>query len=67
MTSPVEVSERSFCTVETGHIPFTEVAGVADQVELASVFVTMPPGQSAAACTAAQAVAEGLWPKLPAA
>jgi hypothetical protein len=67
VTSPVEVSERSFCTVETGHIPFTEVAGVADQVELASVFVNMPPGQSAAACTAAHAVAEVLWPKLPAA
>lgn len=67
VTSPVELQERSFCTVETGHIPFTEVAAVADQVELASVFVNMPPGQSVAACTAAHAVAEVLWPKLPAA
>jgi hypothetical protein len=67
VTIPVELPERSYCTVETGHIPFTEVAGVADQVELASVFVNMPPEQSAAACTAAHAVAEVLWPKLPAA
>ncbi|TDV39739.1 hypothetical protein [Actinophytocola oryzae] len=66
-TNPVDLPERSYCTVETGHIPFTEVPGVADQVELASVYVHMPPGQATAACTAARALAEALWPQLPAA
>jgi hypothetical protein len=62
---PVEVEVRSYCTVTTAHIPFTEVDGVDDYVELAEVFVRLPPGQSAAACTAARALAEAVWPKLP--
>jgi hypothetical protein len=60
------VGSRAFCAVETAHIPFTEVSEVDEDVfELASVFVRMPAGQVAAGCTAARAVAELVWPKLP--
>jgi hypothetical protein len=62
-----DVGERSYCTVETAHIPFTEVEGVDDAFELASVYVRLPSGQSDAACAAARAIAELVWPKLPAA
>jgi hypothetical protein len=63
--TPIDLPTRSYCTVETAHIPFTEVPGVANQVELASVYVHLPAGQSAQACTAARTVAGVLWPKLP--
>ena len=56
---------RSFCAVETAHIPFTEVSEVDDMFELASVYVRMPEGQVATGCAAARAVAELVWPKLP--
>jgi hypothetical protein len=56
---------RSFCGVETAHIPFTEAEVDEDVFELASVFVRMPQGQVAAGCAAARAMAELVWPKLP--
>ena len=56
---------RSFCAVETAHLPFTEISEVKDAFELASVYVRMPAGQVAAGCAAARAVAELVWPKLP--
>lgn len=58
------VGDGSYCAVETGHIPFDEVDGE-DAVEVASVFVRMPAGQVAAACTAAVAVATIVWQDLP--
>lgn len=60
-----EVGDGSYCAVETAHLPFTELAGMDDVFELASVYVRMPAGQVAAGCTAARAVAEMVWPKLP--
>lgn len=65
VAAPVEVEARSYCNVETAHIPFTEVNGVDDYFELATVFVRLPPGQATAACTAARTIAEAVWPKLP--
>jgi hypothetical protein len=41
---PVEVEARSYCSVRTAHIPFTEVDGVDDYFEVARVFVRLPPG-----------------------
>jgi len=62
------VGDGSFCTVETAHLPFTEVDGHEDDTfELASVFVRMPAGQVAAGCAAALAVANIVWPELPSA
>jgi len=66
VTTPYpEVGEGSYCAVETAHLPFTAVPGADDAFELASVYVRMPKGQVAAGCTAARAVAELVWPKLP--
>jgi hypothetical protein len=62
-----EVGEASYCSVETAHIPFTEVAGDDEVFEVAGVYVRMPAGQVAAGCAAARAVAEAVWPALPAA
>jgi hypothetical protein len=58
------IGDGSYCAVETGHIPFDEVDGE-DAVELASVFVRLPAGQVAAACTAATAIATVVWQELP--
>jgi hypothetical protein len=60
-----ELGSSAFCAVETAHFPFTEVKDADDVFELASVFVRMPKGQVDAACVAARAVAEQLWPDLP--
>ncbi|GAB1509832.1 DUF3558 domain-containing protein [Actinophytocola sp. KF-1] len=59
-----QVGAHDYCAVETGHLPFTEIESE-DVVEVASVFVRMPTGQVAEACTAATAVAELVWPELP--
>lgn len=59
------VGDGSYCTVETAHLPFTEVEGHDDAFELASVFVRMPAGQVTAGCAAALAVANIVWPELP--
>jgi hypothetical protein len=61
-----DIGEHDYCAVETGHVPFSEVDGE-DVVEVASVYVRMPTGQIGKACTAATAVAELVWPELPAA
>ena len=57
------VGDSAYCTVETGGVPYTDVDG--DWVEVASVFIRMPAGQVAAACAAAQGIAQLAWPKLP--
>ncbi|MGB3437262.1 MAG: hypothetical protein WBA97_00810 [Actinophytocola sp.] len=57
-----EVGENSYCSVETGHIEFDEGE---DVVEIASVYARAPGGQVDAACAAATAVAELVWPELP--
>lgn len=66
VTNPFpDAGTSSFCTVDTGHIPFEEVDVTADIVELASVFVRTPKGQVDAGCQAAVAVATQVWPQLP--
>jgi hypothetical protein len=72
-------SSSKFCIVETGHIPFEEVAGATGLVEVVEVKADLPPGQSdptgqldepdrvKAACEGALAVAKELWPRLPSA
>lgn len=66
VTNPFrDAGSSAFCTVETGHIPFTEVEGQPAVVELAQIFVRMPAGQVQAGCQAAVAVATALWPQLP--
>lgn len=55
----------SFCAAETGHLPFEEVAGQDDMVEIAAVYVRVPTGQVNAGCQAAVAVAQVVWPELP--
>jgi hypothetical protein len=59
-----EVGENSYCSVETAHIPFDEIKGE-DAYEVASVYARAPGGQVDAACAAATAVAELVWPELP--
>jgi hypothetical protein len=59
-----EVGENSYCSVETAHIQFDEIAGE-DAYEVASVYARAPGGQVDAACAAATAVAELVWPELP--
>jgi hypothetical protein len=61
------VGSAAFCTEETGHIPFTEVADEPGLVEVATVFVRVPAAQLESACQAAKAVATLVWPQLPAA
>lgn len=58
-----DVGDGSYCAVETAGIPYSDVPG--DHFEVASVYVRMPAGQVAAGCTAAQAIAQHVWPKLP--
>jgi hypothetical protein len=58
------LGDGSYCSVETGHIPFEEIEGE-EAVELAGVFVRMPAGQVDAGCAAALAVATIVWPELP--
>lgn len=66
VTNPLdEVGDASYCSVETGHIPFEEVDGMDAMVEVASVYVRMPKGQVADGCRAAATVAQLVWPKLP--
>lgn len=69
-------SSSGSCTVETGHIPFEEVAGATGFVETVRVDTDVPPGQSDptgrlddadVACEGAVAVARQLWPRLPSA
>ena len=59
-----EVGENSYCSVETAHIQFDEIKGE-DAYEVASVYARAPGGQVDAACAAATAVAELVWPELP--
>lgn len=59
-----EVGENSYCSVETAHIRFDEIEGE-DAYEVASVYARAPGGQVDAACAAATAVAELVWPELP--
>jgi hypothetical protein len=61
-----DIGEHDYCAVQTGHIPFDEIEGE-DAVETASVYVRVPTGQLAAACTAATAVAELVWAEIPSA
>jgi hypothetical protein len=66
VTNPIpDAGAASFCTVDTGHIPFDEVDGQTGMVELASVFARMPKGKVKAACQVAVAVATAVWPRLP--
>ena len=60
-----DAGTASFCTIDTGHLPYEEVAGQSGMVELASVFVRMPKGQIHVGCQAAVAVASAVWPQLP--
>jgi hypothetical protein len=53
-----------FCGVQAAHIPFS-AKGQTGLVEIAAVSVRMPRGRVDAACTAADAVATAVWPKLP--
>ncbi len=69
----------TYCTVETGHIPFDEVEGATDIFETVQVYADTPPGQRDPAgqldqderedviCEGAVAVATALWPRLPSA
>jgi hypothetical protein len=67
VTNPIpDAGAASFCTIDTGHVPFDEVEGQSGMVELASVFARMPKGQVKAACQVAVAVAKAVWPRLPA-
>ncbi|MFC4856665.1 hypothetical protein [Actinophytocola glycyrrhizae] len=59
-----KVGENSYCAVETAHIRFDEIAGE-DAYEVASVYSRAAGGQIDAACAAATAVAELVWPELP--
>jgi hypothetical protein len=54
----------SLCVVEGEHVPFEhpEKSGL---VESAGIWVYLEPGQVEAACVAANAVADKLWPELP--
>lgn len=65
VTRPFETDSNALCFVETGQVPFYDVAGQVGMVELATVYVRMDAGQTAAACQAATAVASQVWPKLP--
>lgn len=66
-----------FCGVETGHIPFEEVAGATGLVETVAVDADVPLGQGnpadrldetdPAACEGALSIAKALWPRLPSA
>jgi hypothetical protein len=64
-----------FCGVETGHIPFDEVAGATGLVETVTVNADVSLGNPAgrpgetdpAACEGALAIAKALWPRLPSA
>ncbi len=60
------IGDGSYCSVETAHLPFDEIQDQ-DAFELASVYVRMPAGQVDAGCAAALAVANIVWPQLPAA
>ncbi|GAB3459983.1 DUF3558 family protein [Actinophytocola sediminis] len=59
------------CGIETGHIPFEEVAGAAGLVETVVVDTSLraqpdePDQADPAVCDGALAVAEALWPRLP--
>lgn len=53
----LELSSYVICAVEAGHVV---------RSELAQVLVRKPPGQAAAACDGARAVAAETWPALPA-
>jgi len=59
-----KVGENSYCSVETAHIHFDEIEGE-DAYEVASVYARAAGGQVDAACVAATAVAELVWPELP--
>lgn len=75
--SSVTTYTDRFCGVETGHIPFDEVAGATGFVETVEVDADLPLGQGNSAaethqtdpavCEGAHAIASALWPRLPSA
>jgi hypothetical protein len=63
-TSTLEYEDdeaSSLCRVDGEHVPFDD-----DLVERVAIYVYLKPGQVAQACAAGTAVAEALWPELPA-
>lgn len=64
-TSPYDDTEQdSLCEVTGEHIPF-EYKDEMAILERVAIYVWQPGGQLEAACAAANAVANGLWPELP--
>lgn len=61
-----DIGDSAYCMTETGHIPFREIEGHENVVEIASVIVGAPKGQVDLACQAAVALATVAWPELPA-
>jgi len=62
------VTHRSgkYCEVETGHIPFEEVAGVTGMVETVVVETKLPDRRAdPTPCAEALTIASALWPRLP--
>lgn len=55
----------SLCAVDGEHVPF-EYPTESELMERVAIWVYLKPGQVEAACTAASAVANALWPELPA-
>jgi hypothetical protein len=54
----------SLCVVDGEHIPF-EHPDESGLIEFVGIWVYLKPGEVEAACTAASAIAEKLWPELP--
>jgi hypothetical protein len=54
----------SMCGVSGEHVPF-EYESETGLMELVEIYVYLAPGQVEAACTAASALADALWPTLP--
>lgn len=56
--------KSSLCEVAGEHVPFPHesATGLKENV---NIYVYLAPGQLEAACTAASALADALWPKLP--
>jgi hypothetical protein len=55
---------NSLCVVDGEHVPFKNEAK-SDLIETVGIWVYLKPGEVEAGCTAATAVAEAVWPKLP--
>ncbi|HEX6357217.1 hypothetical protein [Actinophytocola sp.] len=57
-------SVNSLCVVDGEHVPYKN-EDKSDLVETVGIWVYLDQGQVEEACTAASAVAEAVWPKLP--